>query len=220
MAFTVNRTEGDREWGDLLADAAPHVPCPRDEHWSVAVDTRAPVPAFVATGPRCLSADARWAPRPAGPPASPPERWSHRRAIGARAQATVESVEEMLRDLVWYPVQVASNPLRRADLALARAFESAVLAELESERDEPLAVRFGSWSGEDDGLLYVCKVECAPRAGLDVPPAWRWWSPLVGDAAELAAHLRRALRARARPAATGAPAREFWGWGAVGQVGA
>jgi hypothetical protein len=213
MAFTLIRTDGDREWGGFSAAA---LPCPRNEAWALSVDARTPVRALVATGPRRVECGPEWTVAPAGQP----NRWNHRREPGALAQVTAETFEEMVRDLVWYPVQTAPNPIRRTDAALGRAFEAAVLAELEGERDEPLVVRFNSWSGEDDGPRHVCKVECAPCAGLDAAPGWRWWSPLVRDPDELAGHLRRALLARPRPGMPAARAPEFWGWGVAGQAGA
>jgi hypothetical protein len=216
MAFTVVQPDSGSEWRDLLA-AAAHFPCPRNEEWELGVDGSTAARTLVATGPRRIECGSEWTTTPAGRA----HRWCHRREPTSLAHVSAEALEEMVRDLVWHPVQTAPNPIRRVDAALGRAFEAAVLIELESYREEPLVVRFSSWSGEDDGPRHLCKVECVPRGGMDARPAWRWWSPLVSHPDELAGHLRRALRARARPAALAAAAtRDFWGWGAVGQAGA
>jgi hypothetical protein len=97
-----------------------------------------------------------------------------------------------------------------------------VLEALRDEPEEPLVIRFGLWNGEDDGPRYVCKIESVPPAVFDAPPAWRWWSPLVRTAAELASPLRDAIGSRQRhtPARRATDERQFWGWGAVGQAGA
>ena len=112
------------------------------------------------------------------------------------------------------------NPIGRMDAGLARQFESAVVTALGEERAEELVIRFGVWHGEEDGPRFHCKIEAAPQARLGAPPAWRWWSPLVQTPAELASHVREAMRGRRRTADEPAVAIEFWGWAAVGQAGA
>ena len=78
MAFTLVRKDRDGEWGELLAAAAAHLPCPRNESWAVSVDARSPIRALVATGPRRIECGPEWAVASAGQP----NRWHHRRERG------------------------------------------------------------------------------------------------------------------------------------------
>jgi hypothetical protein len=216
MGFKVVRTTGDGEWGERLDACARHLFGPSREEWALGIEAGGAGLRLVASGPR----GAHNAPDWVSAREARGSRWTHRRDVGSLADRTPEALADALNALVWSPVRVVSDAIRRSDPALARAFERAVLGEMQDERLEPLVIRFGVWIGEEDGPRYLCKVERAPESSRDGGLAWRWWSPLVREPQELAQLLRAALRARRREAAAPAHAREFWGWGSAGQAGA
>jgi hypothetical protein len=218
MEFEVIRSDASRDLSDRLERAAGRLVSRAGEEWTLAIETGAPGLSLVACGPCRTKPGPDWAEEPEG---SDRDRRRYRRTLASAAERSTETIEQVVRDLVWQPFEIAPHRLRREDPTLAGAFEATVLEALRFEPAEPLIIRFGVWNGDDAGPRYVCKVESLPASRFDAPSAWRWWSPLVATPSELGSLLEQALRAR-RPAAGGEASvrQDFWGWGAAGQAGA
>lgn len=217
--MVIRRTGLDDELAAWLDRAARELVCRSGEEWTFAVEAQPRGLFLVATGPRRSRCGA-WAGEPSRDAVG--TRWRYRRVLGPAAEWTTGDLDDMVRDLVWHPLEVAPNPIQSVDPALARALERTVLEAMRNEPEEPLVVRFGLWNGEEDGPRYFCKIERVPSAAPDAPPAWRWWSPLVRTPTELAGPLQDAVGSRRRQPLD-RPAtheRQCWGWGAVGQAGA
>ena len=93
-------------------------------------------------------------------------------------------------------IEIVENPLHRHDAALGAAVESELRRLLRDENVGDVSVRFRICRDEAEGFRFICKVENPPRVDTDVMTPWRWWSPLLADAADFAAALHDGLQVR------------------------
>ena len=93
-------------------------------------------------------------------------------------------------------IDILPNPLAAEAPSLARTVEQELIRLLKDEDVGPVAVCFRVCRDEPAGLKFICKVENPPRVETDVMVPWRWWSPLLETADDLAAALEDGLRVR------------------------
>jgi hypothetical protein len=93
-------------------------------------------------------------------------------------------------------IEIVENPIHRHDPGLAAAVEEQLRVILRDESLGSVTVRLRVCRDEDDQFRFICKVENPPRVETDVMVPWRWWSPLLETAEQLAAALEDGLRVR------------------------
>lgn len=102
-------------------------------------------------------------------------------------------------------IEIVENAIHHHDPELAASVEERLRELLRDENLGAVAVRFRVCRDEDDAFRFICKVENPPRVDTDVAMPWRWWSPLMASADDLAAALGDGLRVRRARLSTTAP---------------
>jgi len=114
----------------------------------------------------------------------------------SRSRARLTSVASRLSGDEGTRIEIVENPIHRHNASLAAEVEARLLDILRDERLGAVNVRFRVCRDEAGSFQFICKVENPPAADADALAPWRWWSPLMANAADFAAALEDGLRVR------------------------
>jgi hypothetical protein len=190
--LTIGRIDiGDAATRAGIRDVLDGIRAPGGSDWRAEIAAADDAWVLLVDGPRRL--------RPAEPEwtivAAREGEARYRRLLRSAAERRASSIRTAVRKLMWEQIEVRENAIAVHDADLAEAMEHAVWDVLSGHDLPPVQVRLGSWCGASGERRYLCKVEARTLGQGGIPP-WRWWSPMVCDADEVATWLQDMLQSR------------------------